>query len=71
MTENELLAALLAEMPQAIQPGDVTAKMLMDSAGISDHKAYTLLADKVAAGVLQEVRVRQQDGRVVKAWRKV
>jgi len=71
MTENELLAAMLAEIAPMIEPDEVTAKMLQEAAGIGDKKAMDILRGKEAAGELTSRRVRLPEGRTATAWRRV
>ena len=71
MTENELLRELLAETTYpAIDPDEVTSKMLEDATGRSDNWCMKKLRTQEAEGRLKSRRVTLPNGRVVLAFRK-
>ena len=71
MTENELLAELILAIAPAIEPDEVTVRMLMDATGCSDNKAMQVLKGREAAGELSSRQVRLPTGHTATAWRKV
>lgn len=71
MTENELLAELLAELNYpAIEPDEVTSKILEDATGHSDNWCMNKLRSLEAAGRLTSRKVTLPNGRIVIAFRK-
>jgi hypothetical protein len=68
ITENDLLAEILAEWGEPIQEGDVTARMVIDKIGVDHQTAIRLLDKMVRAGRGEWVNVRI-DGRMIRAVR--
>lgn len=71
MTENELLAELVAELNPVIEPDEVTARMLAEHTGIGWNKAKRILDDKVANGLLTSRMARMPDGKMATAYRRL
>ena len=71
MTEFELLEELARELSlPEIAPGEVTAQMVADRAGVSWSTAARTLKDKEAAGIYVSRKVRNQNGRPALAYRR-
>ena len=72
ITCDDILAELEARYPKPLQPGEVTAKMVMDRLKIDKTTVYRMLAGEVEAGRLIEVEGGRLDdkGRICKAWKK-
>lgn len=72
ITCDEILAELEARYPKPLQPGEITAKMVMDRLKIDKTTVYRMLANEVEAGRLIEVAGGRVDdnGRICKAWKK-
>ena len=72
LVREEILAALEVAYPKPIQPGEITAKMVMDRLKIDKTTVYRMLANEVEAGRLVEVPGGRVDdkGRICKAWKK-
>jgi hypothetical protein len=68
---NELLQALLAEIPQPLQPHEVTIEMVREASGLSSEGARNLLERKVREGELVKRKATHKNGIVVSAYRKV
>ena len=70
MTENELLAELVAELKvEAMRPDEVTIQMLADASGMSLKAAAYQLNQKVAAGELTR-RQTNVNGKCTNVYRK-
>lgn len=70
MTENELLAELVAELKfEAMRPDEVTIQMLADASGMSLKAAAYRLNQKVAAGELTR-RQTNVNGKCTNVYRK-
>ena len=68
---NDLLTELIAQYKvEEMQPGDVTARMLAEAAGITVNWAGQTLCEKAERGELVRVRVRDGRGKVIAAYRK-
>ena len=71
MTENELLAELLETLNYpAIEPDEVTSKILEDATGRSDNWCMKRLRTLESAGKLTSRKVTLPNGRIVIAFRK-
>jgi Fic family protein len=72
MTEFELLEELVKELSLPdIEDDEVTAQLVADYTGVSWSTASRVLKDKLAAGELTERQVRNKNGRIATAYRKV
>jgi Fic family protein len=72
MTEFELLEELAKELSLPdIEDDEVTAQLVADYTGVSWSTASRVLKDKLAAGELTERQVRNKNGRIATAYRKV
>lgn len=72
MTEFELLEELAKELSLPdIEDDEVTAQSVADYTGVSWSTASRVLKDKLAAGELTERQVRNKNGRIATAYRKV
>ena len=72
MTEFELLEELAKELSLPdIEDDEVTAQSVADYTGVSWRKAAAVLKAKLAAGELTERQVRNKNGRIATAYRKV
>lgn len=69
--KNELLNALLAEIPTPLMDDEVTAHAFMEAANISREGARGILERKVKDGELTKRQALRSDGRIVTAYRKV
>ena len=68
---DALIAEIAAEIPQPMQPGDVTIDMLAESLGITHSKAEYALKKMEREGRLLCVRAVVPGARVpMKVWRK-
>lgn len=72
MTENELLDELARELSiPAIEPNEITTKMLSDKLNITNRSAYTKLMDMVNSGRLKKRYVSVNGSRKMLAFSKV
>jgi hypothetical protein len=72
MTEFELLEELAKELSLPdIEDDEVTAQLVADYTGCSRPKAAAVLKAKLAAGELTARQVRNKNGRIATAYRKV
>lgn len=72
MTENELLEELARELSvPAIEPNEITVKMLADKLNVTTRAAYTQLMDMVEAGRLKKRYVKVNGSRKMLAFSKV
>lgn len=72
MTEFELLEELAKELSLPdIEDDEVTAQLVANYTGVSWSTASRVLKDKLAAGELTERQVRNKNGRIATAYRKV
>lgn len=72
MTENELLEELYKELyVPAIEPNEITTKMLSEKLNITNRAAYTKLMDMVESGRLKKRYVKVNGSRKVLAFSKV
>ena len=66
-----LIAEIVADMPEQMQPGDVTVDMLAESLGITHSRAMYQLEKMERDGKLVAVRAVVPGARVpMKVWRK-
>lgn len=70
LDKNELLAEIINTLPQPLQPDEITARMLSDSAGYSIQGARQHLAKLEKNGTLTK-REALHEGKIVIAYRKV
>ena len=68
--KNELLEALLAELPAPLRADEVTIEILMDASGLSREGARKMLERKVKAGELVKRNALREDGAIISAYRK-
>jgi len=67
---NELLNALLSEIPAPLKPGEVTIEMMMDASGLSREGARKILERKAKAGELVKRQAMRDDGSIISAYGK-
>ena len=72
VTEMDLLAALAAELRARprYEPGDVTAQMLAEAAGVTVKIAAATLAEKVKAGELTSFMGADASGHNARIYRR-
>jgi len=68
--KNELLEALLAELPAPVRADEVTIEILMDASGLSREGARKMLERKAKAGELVKRNALREDGAIISAYRK-
>jgi len=68
--KNELLEALLAELPAPLRADEVTIEILMDASGLSREGARKMLERKAKAGELVKRNALREDGAIISAYRK-
>jgi hypothetical protein len=67
---NELLTALLSEIPAPLQPGEVTIEMVMAASGMSREGARKFLERKARDGELVKRQAMRDDGSIISAYGK-
>ena len=68
---ESILADIRAEIPEDMQPGDVTIQMVADSLGVSRSKAAYTLQKMETDGKLVSVRANVPGARTpMRVWRK-
>jgi NurA-like 5'-3' nuclease len=70
INKNELLNALLAEIPAPLQADEVTIELLMDAAKLSREGARGILERKAKTGEFIKRQALRDDGKIVSAYRK-
>ena len=72
MTENELLAELVAELSvPPIDPDEITTKMVCDATGMNHSSVRARLEGMVSEGRLTSRRVQLPNGKLATAYRRV